>query len=38
MGVDILLVSHNPTMLDAADNAYQIVKTPSGARFDRVGR
>lgn len=37
MGVDILLVSHNPTMLDAADNAYQIVRTASGARFEKVG-
>lgn len=34
LGIDILLVTHNPAMVEAAKRAYQIVKTKTGARFE----
>lgn len=34
LGIDILLVTHNPAMVEAAKRAYRIVKTKSGARFE----
>lgn len=36
LGLDILLVSHNPSLVDAADRAYRIVRTKSGARFEKM--
>lgn len=36
LGMDILLVSHNPAMVEAADRAYRIVKTDGRATFRRV--
>lgn len=37
MGVDILLVTHNPALVEAAHKAYRIKRTPKGAKFDLVG-
>lgn len=36
LGVDLLLVTHNPSLVEAADVAYQIVPTDNGAKFKRV--
>ena len=36
LGMDILLVSHNPAMVEAADRAYRIVKTDGRATFKRI--
>jgi DNA repair exonuclease SbcCD ATPase subunit len=36
LGMDILLVSHNPAMVEAADHAYRIVKTDGKATFRRI--
>ena len=36
LGVDILLVSHNPAMVEAADNAYRIHKVDGAATFRRL--
>lgn len=36
LGIDILLVSHNPAMVEAADRAYRIVKTDGRATFRRI--
>jgi len=36
LGMDILLVSHNPAMVEAADRAYRIVKTDGRATFRRL--
>lgn len=36
LGLDILLVSHNPAMVEAADNAYRIVKADGRATFRRT--
>lgn len=36
LGLDILLVSHNPAMVEAADNAYRIVKADGRATFRRM--
>lgn len=36
LGVDILLVSHNPAMVEAADNAYRIHKVNGAATFKKV--
>lgn len=32
--IDILLVTHNPALVDAANRAYRIARTKSGARFE----
>ena len=37
MGVDILLVTHNPALVEASHKAYRIKRTPKGAKFDLVG-
>lgn len=34
LGVDVLLVTHNPALVEAADKAYRIVRTQNGARFE----
>jgi len=34
--IDILLVTHNPALVDAANRAYRIVRTKSGAKFERL--
>lgn len=34
LGVDILLVSHNPELVTAADRAYRIVKKDGAAKFE----
>jgi hypothetical protein len=34
LGIDILLVTHNPAMVEAAKKAYRIVRTKTGARFE----
>ena len=34
LNVDILLVSHNSAMVDAADKAYRIVKKDGHAKFE----
>ena len=36
LGMDILLVSHNPAMVEAADVAYRISKHNGHAKFDKV--
>lgn len=36
LGVDILMISHDPSMIDAADHAYRIVTHNGCARFDVV--
>ena len=36
LGMDILLVSHNPAMVEAADRAYRIVKADGRATFRRL--
>lgn len=36
LGIDILLVTHNPALVDASNRAYRIVRTKSGARFERM--
>lgn len=36
LGVDILLVSHNPAMVEAADHAYRISKVDGAAVFRRI--
>lgn len=36
LGMDILLVSHNPAMVEAADHAYRISKPNGHAKFDKV--
>lgn len=38
MGANILLVTHNTALVDAAHNAYRIRRTPNGARFDKVSQ
>jgi hypothetical protein len=37
MNVDILLVTHNPALVEASHKAYRIKRTPKGAKFDLVG-
>lgn len=34
LGIDILLVTHNPAMVEASNKAYRIVRTKSGAKFE----
>lgn len=34
--IDILLVTHNPALVDASNRAYRIARTKSGARFERM--
>ena len=34
LGIDILLVTHNPAMVEASHKAYRIVRTKTGARFE----
>lgn len=36
MGVDILLVTHNPALVDAGDRAYRIKKDNGAATFQRI--
>lgn len=36
MGVDILLVTHNPTLVDAGDRAYRIKRDKGAATFQRI--
>jgi ABC-type lipoprotein export system ATPase subunit len=36
MGVDILLVTHNPALVDAADRAYRIRRDKGSASFQRI--
>ena len=36
LGMDILVVSHDPTMVEAADRAYRITKTNGHAKFEVV--
>jgi hypothetical protein len=36
LGIDILLVTHNQALVESVDNAYRIVRRPSGARFERI--
>lgn len=34
LGIDVLLVTHNPAMIEASHKAYRIVRTKTGARFE----
>jgi hypothetical protein len=34
LDIDILLVTHNPALVDASNKAYRIARTKSGARFE----
>ena len=34
LGIDILLVTHNPAMVESASKAYRIVRSKTGARFE----
>lgn len=36
LGIDILLVSHNPAMVEAADHAYRIHKVEGAASFRKI--
>jgi len=36
LDIDILLVTHNPALVDASNRAYRIVRTKSGARFEQM--
>ncbi len=36
LDIDILLVTHNPALVEASNRAYRIVRTKSGARFERM--
>lgn len=36
LGIDLLLVTHNPAMVEAANKAYRIVRTKNGARFEVI--
>lgn len=36
MGMDVLAVSHNPTLVEAADNAYRIRKKSGAATFKEI--
>jgi hypothetical protein len=36
LDIDILLVTHNPALVDASTRAYRIVRTKSGARFEKM--
>jgi ABC-type thiamine transport system ATPase subunit len=36
LGIDILLVSHNPAMVEAADRAYRIQKINGAAVFRKI--
>ena len=36
LGADILLVTHNTALVEAAHKAYRIRRTANGARFDLV--
>lgn len=38
MGVDVLAVTHNPALVEAADTAYRIQKKDGKATFRRIGR
>ena len=38
MGVDILLVTHNPTLVDAGDRAYRIRRDKGFCTFQRINR
>ncbi len=38
MGLDVLAVSHNPSLVEAAANAYRISKKDNRASFRQVGR
>lgn len=38
MGLDVLAVSHNPSLVEAATNAYRISKKDGKASFRKVGR
>lgn len=36
LDIDILLVTHNPALVDASNRAYRIVRTKSGARYEVI--
>ncbi|MBV6342951.1 hypothetical protein HWQ67_15320 [Candidatus Magnetobacterium casensis] len=36
LGIDILLVTHNPVLVEAADRAYRIVRRDGVARFEET--
>ncbi len=36
LGIDLLLVTHNPARVEAANKAYRIVRTKNGARFEVI--
>lgn len=36
LDLDILLVTHNPALVDASDKAYRIVKTKYGAKYEVI--
>jgi ABC-type lipoprotein export system ATPase subunit len=36
MGVDILLVTHNPTLVEAGDRAYRIKRDKGFCTFQRI--
>lgn len=36
LGLDVLLVTHNPALVEAGDHAYRIVRTKAGIRFDTL--
>jgi hypothetical protein len=38
LGVDVLLVTHNPVLVEAADKAYRIVRKDGIATFEQVGK
>jgi len=35
LGIDILMVTHNIPLWESVDNAYRVVRTPKGAKFER---
>ena len=38
MGLDVLAVSHNPSLVEAANNAYRINKKDGKASFRKIGK
>jgi len=36
LDIDILLVTHNPALVDASNRAYRIVRTKSGAKYEVI--
>jgi len=36
LGIDILMVTHNPALVDAADHAYRIVRKDGASWFEKV--